>query len=170
MLAIDFKALVQTHLDKVFKCIRGIITCSNLSLKNVYTSDNIYSTDTLTKDMFLPVPKGSSWTDLYEWHWIPSEPTNIKLACIIDPQTLKKPSTSFNTSRTSSIGSANSRRSKITGVSNKSMLTPSPILDIKRFIGYNCYYNSNLCWTLDSNYCIFPSGSSIIKMEVATGK
>jgi len=172
VLALDMKALVQTHLDKVFKCIRGIITCSNMSFKNAYTSDNIYSPESLAKDMYMPVHKGSYWLDQYDWQWYPREPTSIKLACIIDPDTLKKPSTSFNTSRTSTAsgGSRPSRLKNGNNVSSKSLLTPNPILECKRFIGYNSNNNSNLAWTMDSKYCLFPSGSVIIKMEIATGK
>ncbi|KAG2374703.1 hypothetical protein C9374_010447 [Naegleria lovaniensis] len=171
-IAIDFKALVQTHLEKVFKCVRGAVICANLSLKNIFTSDNLYTSENLAKDLYLPIHKGMNWSDEYDWFWIPGEPANVKLACIIDPDTLKKPSTSFNTSRTSSVGSTGSKRSsKIAGVlSNKSMLTPSPIMECKRFIGYNSHFNSNLCWTLDSAYCLFPCGSTIIKMDVNSGK
>ncbi|KAL9642518.1 hypothetical protein ABK040_011085 [Willaertia magna] len=174
VLSLDLKELVKKHLDKVYKCIRGVVVCSNLSLKNVFTSDNIYSSNNIPRDFFLPTHKGEEWNNVYDWIWVPTEPVSVKLAHIIDPDTLKKPSHSFNTSRVSSsflstTTNASKRSKPNTNISNKSLLTPNPILESKRFIGFDCKHNSNLVWTSDARFAIFPCGSSLIKMDVETG-
>ena len=49
------QAALQKHMGQTFTCVRGFQFCANMCVRNVYTSDNVYTAETLPRDMSFPV-------------------------------------------------------------------------------------------------------------------
>ena len=73
-----------------FKAIRGVQVCACSMLRNIYTSTEVYTTDSLPRDMRLPVPGAESWADLYQWYWIAAEPRKAPQK-VLRPARIAKP-------------------------------------------------------------------------------
>lgn len=60
--------------------IRSIQVCSNLNVRGIYTSSNIYDWETLPKEMSFKMVKGGRWEDNYNFVYLPSSinPEEVK--------------------------------------------------------------------------------------------
>lgn len=57
--------------SKGYGVLRSIRLGSNMVVRGLYTSDKVYSPQTLPKDIALPVRGGGAWEDTYGWLWLP---------------------------------------------------------------------------------------------------
>ena len=69
-----------------FKALRGVQVCACTMLRNIYTSPDVYTPDTLPRDMRLPVPGAEAWSDLYQWYWIAAEPRPVAVVPAVPPR------------------------------------------------------------------------------------
>ena len=53
--------------------MRGIQICSNMSVRGIYTSDNVYDWNSLPKEMAFKVIKGGKYEDHYGLCYYPKE-------------------------------------------------------------------------------------------------
>lgn len=72
--ALDFGKILENFYSRSYMMLKGITMCSNMVFRNAYTSDIVYNQNTLARDMFLPVPKGEKWDNVYDWYWFPEQP------------------------------------------------------------------------------------------------
>lgn len=61
--------------------VKGIQLCSNITVRGVYTSSNVYDWDSLPKEMAFKMVKGGRWEESYSFLYLPS---------IIDPAEVRK--------------------------------------------------------------------------------
>ena len=66
--------LPKTNLKRknVFE-LKNIQICSNCLVRGIYTSDNLYSSENLPKDMDFRRFKGKNWDEMNDFKYIPSE-------------------------------------------------------------------------------------------------
>jgi hypothetical protein len=57
--------LKEFHVNR--HLVRNIQLCANAMYRGVFTSDVLYRTDTLPKDMAFRKGKHEQWSDLYDW-------------------------------------------------------------------------------------------------------
>jgi hypothetical protein len=51
--------------------LKGIQICSNLTIRGIYTSSNIYDWVSLPKDLAFKMVKGGRWEDNYNFTYLP---------------------------------------------------------------------------------------------------
>ena len=51
--------------------LRGVQLCSNISVRGIYTSDNVYEWSTLPKEMAFKLVKGGKYEDCYNFFYYP---------------------------------------------------------------------------------------------------
>ncbi len=61
--------------------IKSFEICSNLTIRGIYTSDNLYDWDSLPREMSFKMVKGGKWSELYNFLYLPSS---------IDPEESRK--------------------------------------------------------------------------------
>lgn len=82
--AMHLPSITKTYSTYTFRCLKACHFASTLFVRSIYTSDTHYSIKTFPKDIALPHPKGTVWSDLYEWVWLrptppaPQEPSTIE--------------------------------------------------------------------------------------------
>lgn len=80
LLTLDLKAILTKYVHAKYANVKNIKLCSNLLVKNVFTSDIEFSpfvepgsqTQTLPRDMAFPVAKGKTSLDTYEYVRFPT--------------------------------------------------------------------------------------------------
>ena len=60
--------------------LRGMQVCSNLIVRGIYTSSNIYDWNSLPKEMAFKLIKGGRWEDHYNFIYYPStiDPAEVR--------------------------------------------------------------------------------------------
>uniref|UniRef100_A0AAV2LFK1 WD repeat domain 90 n=2 Tax=Knipowitschia caucasica TaxID=637954 RepID=A0AAV2LFK1_KNICA len=90
-LMLDLQSVLSTYLNRSYNHLQTIKLCANMTVKNIFTSDLLFNpgvsfsearlmglsssrgTGPDPRDMAFPVPRGSSWHDLYDYIRFPSE-------------------------------------------------------------------------------------------------
>jgi hypothetical protein len=52
--------------------LKGIQICSNLIIRGIYTSSNVYDWNSLPKEMAFKIVKGGRWEDNYNFLYLPA--------------------------------------------------------------------------------------------------
>ena len=84
LLVLDLRTILSKHLHAKFAYLKNVKLCANLLVKNVFTSDIEYSpvlaagarmghTRALPRDMALPLAKGQSFSDIYDYIRFPPQ-------------------------------------------------------------------------------------------------
>lgn len=90
ILCLDLQHTLSMYLNRRFHYIKSLRLCANMTVKNVFTSDNLYDPGLtmsdakreglmshgicpLPRDMSYPVSKGDQWHDSYDWIRFPSD-------------------------------------------------------------------------------------------------
>ncbi|XP_055085612.1 WD repeat-containing protein 90 [Periophthalmus magnuspinnatus] len=94
-LMLDLQSILSTYLNRCYNHLKTIKLCANMTVKNMFTSDLLFNpsvsfsearlmglsssrgTGPVPRDMAFPVPRGSSWHDLYDHIRFPSEGTKL---------------------------------------------------------------------------------------------
>jgi hypothetical protein len=60
--------------------LKSILICSNLSVRGIYTSSNVYDWQSLPKEMAFKMVKGGRWEDNYMFTYMPPsiDPAEIR--------------------------------------------------------------------------------------------
>ncbi|KAM7381807.1 hypothetical protein PAMA_012590 [Pampus argenteus] len=92
---LDLQYTLSVYLNRRYSYLKSVKLCANLAVKNMFTSDLLLDpgvsfseaklmglacsqgTGAIPRDMAFPVPKGSSWHDLYDCIRFPSEGTKL---------------------------------------------------------------------------------------------
>lgn len=53
--------------------VRGLQVCSNLTIRGIYTSSNIYEWASLPKEMAFKLGKGGKWEEHYDFKYLPAD-------------------------------------------------------------------------------------------------
>jgi WD repeat-containing protein 90 len=61
--------------------LRGIQICSNLIIRGIYTSSNVYDWNSLPKELAFKIGKGGRWEDNYNFIYLPA---------VIDPAEVRR--------------------------------------------------------------------------------
>lgn len=90
-LMLDLQSILSTYLSRRYSYLKSIKLCANMAVKNMFTSDLLFNpgvsfsearlmglsssrgTGPVPRDMAFPLPRGSSWHDLYDYIRFPSE-------------------------------------------------------------------------------------------------
>ncbi|KAF7239262.1 WD repeat-containing protein 90 [Varanus komodoensis] len=89
-LALDLRYILSLYLNRSFSHLKGIKLCSNLLVKNLFTSDlvfdpamtfseahqsklTLHGISPIPREMAFPVPKGETWHELYDYVRFPSD-------------------------------------------------------------------------------------------------
>ncbi|XP_067343724.1 WD repeat-containing protein 90 isoform X1 [Channa argus] len=94
-LMLDLQYTLSVYLNRCYIHLKSIKLCSNMSVKNMFTSDLLLDpgisfseaklmglassqgTGPMPREMSFPVPKGASWHDLYDYIRFPSNGTKL---------------------------------------------------------------------------------------------
>ncbi|XP_026171981.1 WD repeat-containing protein 90 isoform X2 [Mastacembelus armatus] len=94
-LMLNLQYTLSVYLSHCYNHLKSIKLCSNMAVKNLFTSDLLLDpgvsfseaklmglassqgTGAMPREMSFPVPKGSSWHDLYDYIKFPSEGTKL---------------------------------------------------------------------------------------------
>ncbi|XP_070708545.1 WD repeat-containing protein 90 [Pempheris klunzingeri] len=94
-LMLDLQYTLSVYLNRCSSHLKSIKLCANMAVKNMFTSDLLLDpgvsfseaklmglassqgTGPMPREMSFPVPKGSSWHDLYDYIRFPSEGTKL---------------------------------------------------------------------------------------------
>eukprot|EP01138_Halocafeteria_seosinensis_P001716 gb/GECG01001759.1/.p1 GENE.gb/GECG01001759.1/~~gb/GECG01001759.1/.p1 ORF type:complete len:2484 (+),score=303.27 gb/GECG01001759.1/:1-7452(+) len=60
---------------KTFRCVKSFKFSCNMSIRNVWTSNELYDGRDIPKDMALPLPDNTDYFDMFEWYFAPVCPT-----------------------------------------------------------------------------------------------
>ena len=52
--------------------LRGIQICSNMTVRGIYTSSNVYDWENLPKEMAFKMVKGGKWEEAYNFIYMPN--------------------------------------------------------------------------------------------------
>ena len=83
VVAVDITAVLgafehTSHLQ--YKCLRAVQACASMILRNVFVASEVFTPETMPRDMQFPVPSSASaWSDVYNWHWLVSDPRPARL-------------------------------------------------------------------------------------------
>ncbi|KAK2820247.1 hypothetical protein Q5P01_023206 [Channa striata] len=90
-LMLDLQYMLSVYLNRCYSHLKSIKLCSNMAVKNMFTSDLLLDpgisfseaklmglassqgTGPMPREMSFPVPKGASWHDLYDYIRFPSD-------------------------------------------------------------------------------------------------
>lgn len=89
-LMLDFRYILSLYLSRSYSHLKSVKLCSNLLVKNMFTSDLLFDpamtfldgqqaklvlrgVSPMPREFAFPVPKGESWHDLYDYIWFPSD-------------------------------------------------------------------------------------------------
>ena len=70
--------------------LRTITLCSNVFVRGVYTSDNLYNSDNLPRDMDFKRVKGEKWSDKYDFKYQPDDVAMLQAGISLDEPVTKK--------------------------------------------------------------------------------
>ncbi|XP_051274453.1 WD repeat-containing protein 90 [Dicentrarchus labrax] len=94
-LMLDLQYTLSVYLNRCYSHLKSVKLCANMAVKNMLTSDLLLDpgvsfseaklmglassqgTGPMPRDMSFPVPKGTSWHDLYDYIRFPSEGTKL---------------------------------------------------------------------------------------------
>uniref|UniRef100_A0A8C4E682 WD repeat-containing protein 90 n=1 Tax=Dicentrarchus labrax TaxID=13489 RepID=A0A8C4E682_DICLA len=79
-LMLDLQYTLSVYLNRCYSHLKSVKLCANMAVKNMLTSDLLLDPGELSpmpRDMSFPVPKGTSWHDLYDYIRFPSEGTKL---------------------------------------------------------------------------------------------
>ena len=124
-----------------YTCLRAVQCCSCMVLRNVFAAMEVFSPDSLPRDLRLPVPTGQSWDQLYGWHWVVADPRPAKLR--------------------------GRRESKAPSARPPSALPatppkPSASLALARTAGYSGDRSRVLLWSRDGDSLIYACNATIV--------
>lgn len=89
VVAIDMTAVLSSfeqtsHLQ--YTCLRAVQCCASMVLRNVFVSMEVFTPESLPRDLRLPVPTGQTWDELYGWHWVAASPRPAKMVGRREPR------------------------------------------------------------------------------------
>ncbi|XP_029977706.1 WD repeat-containing protein 90 isoform X2 [Sphaeramia orbicularis] len=94
-LMLDLECMLLSYLNRSYSHLKSIKLCANMAVKNLFTSDLLLNpgvsfseaklmglsssrgTGPVPREMAFPVPRGSSWHDLYDYIRFPSDGTKL---------------------------------------------------------------------------------------------
>jgi WD40 repeat protein len=79
VVVLDIPALVRTYAGSHLHShsLRSLTLCSNLFVRGVYTSDVLYSPNTLPRELSFKCTREQNWLSLYDWVELPSQSTAL---------------------------------------------------------------------------------------------
>uniref|UniRef100_A0A673BY86 WD repeat domain 90 n=1 Tax=Sphaeramia orbicularis TaxID=375764 RepID=A0A673BY86_9TELE len=66
-LMLDLECMLLSYLNRSYSHLKSIKLCANMAVKNLFTSDLLAFDGPVPREMAFPVPRGSSWHDLYDY-------------------------------------------------------------------------------------------------------
>lgn len=76
VVVLDMKGLLTKFIGPHISThtLKSVTICSNIFVKGVYTSDNLYDCSNLPREMSFKLTRDQKWEDLYDWVVFTSEP------------------------------------------------------------------------------------------------
>eukprot|EP00051_Salpingoeca_urceolata_P017149 m.231562 g.231562 ORF g.231562 m.231562 type:complete len:1844 (-) comp18876_c0_seq6:786-6317(-) len=66
LLVLDMRQLLSVYLNRRFSYLKVVKFCANMTVRNMFTTDQELQEDKLPRDMTMFVPKGKQWHDVYD--------------------------------------------------------------------------------------------------------
>uniref|UniRef100_A0A7N8XKJ2 WD repeat domain 90 n=1 Tax=Mastacembelus armatus TaxID=205130 RepID=A0A7N8XKJ2_9TELE len=155
-LMLNLQYTLSVYLSHCYNHLKSIKLCSNMAVKNLFTSDLLLDpgdfptkgTGAMPREMSFPVPKGSSWHDLYDYIKFPSEGTKLPF------DSIQKDSPKAETSKSFSFN----------------LHTFNPILRLNRIIGFGGATTKYALWTKSGDAVVYPCHAIIVSMNISSNK
>eukprot|EP01047_Picozoa_sp_COSAG01_P027869 COSAG01_NODE_1854_length_9053_cov_2.566499_5_plen_496_part_00 len=176
VIAIDVTAVLgsfdqTSHLQ--YTCLRAVQACASMVLRNVFASQEVFTPETMPRDMRLPLPsspgaRGSAaaaaaavaWADVYGWQWLVADPR----------PTLPERHTHRQSSPAGAAGVGAGAISAIPRLPPKPTAPPDAdgvaALALGRAAGYSGDRHDVLAWSRDGETLIYAANSTIVVHEV----
>jgi hypothetical protein len=127
-----------------------------MSVRNIFTSDSVYSPDEMPRDMRLPVTNGRSWDEQYNWYWLPIAPqlpASQKAKALTEKAMQRSASADDENERPLQIEDEPRARPRTQkrAVAPRAMspepVDTDPLLHLSVINGYSGNWTKNLLWT-----------------------
>ena len=186
ILALDLPALTASIVDNkgAFASLKGVIACCNMSLRAAFTSDVVFTPETLPRDFTLPLPLGGTFAASYQWLWLPGSPAVTAAVAASAAAAVKsvRPSTAPSRSPTTDPGpkgpeSARQRRLR-SGAAPRALFPPPPqptepaeetMLELSRVLGFSGDRLGLLVWLKDGRRVLYAAASLLVLQDIDTG-
>uniref|UniRef100_A0A3Q3IDR4 WD repeat domain 90 n=1 Tax=Monopterus albus TaxID=43700 RepID=A0A3Q3IDR4_MONAL len=151
-LMLDLQYTLSVYLSRCYSYLKSIKLCSNMAVKNMFTSDLLLDpaklmglassqgTGPMPREMSFPVPKGGSWHDLYDYIRFPSEGTKLPFDSIQKRSPTPEAGKSSNTTL------------------------------LNRIIGFGGATTKYALWTKSGDAVVYPCHAIIVSMNISSNQ
>jgi WD40 repeat protein len=178
-ICVDMVQVLQQHKGLPFKCLKGIQVCSNLFVRNAFTTDVLHTAATLPKDFAFPLPQGRELDSFYDWVSITEGPAGSENAspnmALAEQMRIHKLMSSSKPARTSyhvgagGMGGVNTsssgRNHTFADETRTTDAPPNPALEMRWCIGHTGKSPHSMLWSNDSRWILYPCSSLIVAMN-----
>uniref|UniRef100_A0A8B9L481 WD repeat domain 90 n=1 Tax=Astyanax mexicanus TaxID=7994 RepID=A0A8B9L481_ASTMX len=167
-LMMDMRYVLSVYLNKTHSHLKSIKLCSNMTVKNLMTSDLLLDpegTAPMPREMCFPVPKGSSWHQLYDYIRFPTDGVKMPFDSIQKGLTNQTPSECYKCT----VALPNDTLS-ISALLVLQKLQPDPILKLSRIIGFGGATLKCAVWANDGEEVVYPCHAIIVSMKISSGQ
>jgi hypothetical protein len=179
----DVKRLLETNYGHYLTqhSLKTVKICANLEIRGIYTSDRLYTSGTLPKDMQYKITKTENWDAMYDWFFFPhgdkeNNPQEEVKRDQFEDQREKMRKLKTNKQEFDKLMEEEKERAENASPQKPkpARFEPSPIMELDRVIGYSGQYCSNVRWCpyggrfnaeSTGNALVYTSGSTIIAMH-----
>uniref|UniRef100_A0A8B9RIY0 WD repeat domain 90 n=1 Tax=Astyanax mexicanus TaxID=7994 RepID=A0A8B9RIY0_ASTMX len=166
-LMMDMRYVLSVYLNKTHSHLKSIKLCSNMTVKNLMTSDLLLDpegTAPMPREMCFPVPKGSSWHQLYDYIRFPTDGVKMPFDSIQKGLTNQTPSECYKCTV------APNDTLSISALLVLQKLQPDPILKLSRIIGFGGATLKCAVWANDGEEVVYPCHAIIVSMKISSGQ
>uniref|UniRef100_A0AAR2JJH4 WD repeat domain 90 n=1 Tax=Pygocentrus nattereri TaxID=42514 RepID=A0AAR2JJH4_PYGNA len=201
-LMMDLRYVLSVYLNKTHSHLKSIKLCANMAIKNIMTSDLLLDpglsfsefrqagmvlpegTAPMPREMCFPVPKGSSWHQLYDYIRFPSDGVKLPFDSIqkgLNPKAVVDESPHREESRSVNISRPVQDRVSLI----QQITTPKPVsvrenvcyrllpllfLLFNRIIGFGGATMRCAVWANDGEEVVYPCHAIIVSMKISSGQ
>uniref|UniRef100_A0A3Q3VM96 Uncharacterized protein n=1 Tax=Mola mola TaxID=94237 RepID=A0A3Q3VM96_MOLML len=181
-LMLDLQDTLSVYLKQCYCHMKSIKLCANMTVKNMFTTDLLLDpvsfseakrmglassqgTGPMPREMAFPVPKGSSWNELYDYIF-PSDGTKLPFDSIQKSSPIREEPLCVKISKP--VQQHVSLIEHIT--SPKPKLLPDPILRLSHIIGFGGATTKFALWTKSGDAVVYPCHAIIVSLEISSNK
>lgn len=193
VLGVDLAALTAAVVEPSkgqYSSLKGLMACCSMNLRAAFTSDIVYTPETLPRDFVFPLGR-HAWADTFAWRWLPGPPASTTLsaselavsgAALAQKEPPPQASVSPRTHPAGAKGSdevqAARRRRQRSGAAPRALFPPPPkatapadptLLELSRVLGYSGERSGLLVWMKDGRRVLYAAAAILILQDIDTG-
>lgn len=150
--------------------VKGVQICANLTIRGIYTSDNVYDWESLPKEMSFKMVKGGKWSDVYNFSYLPAaiNPYNSKPKKENEEQSLNLESSIVEREVATQRKNRDEQSRAQLGTRSLARLQSDPLVELSTVFSYSSLHNPDLIFRDNNVY--YSGGSILIRRDIETGE